>query len=235
MEETYHVLTGTELKERARETLYLVTTLMLSLSTLMYVLVDHVVSQTPRVIRTATYVSEVQPPIDAEYLSAEFPERVTEASEPIVEHPVLTYHDTRQILNGDFDITKKSNLTVSDITKMLSGPRSKLQTEAQAIYDAEQKYGINALYLTALFGYESGWGKYSTGTNNIAGWKGGPGGTWSNFDSRYDCIMTVTKGLYESFVLTQGPRLERIVERYCPEEGYINNILTIMGNLESQL
>ena len=149
--------------------------------------------------------------------------------------PIKTYENTAQALNGQFNIVQPSNLTVDEIAHMLRGPRANLQAQAQAIYDAEQVHGINALYLTAVLGLESGWGRHESGTNNIAGWKGGPGGTWSSFSSREECIMTIAESLSTSFVASHGPTLAGVTSRYCPEPGYLNMTLQIMGDLHRQL
>ena len=139
-----------------------------------------------------------------------------------------------QELNSNFDITKPSNLTEEDLIRALGGIRNGLESTIPAIVEAEKTYGINSLYLTALLGYESGWGKYETGTNNIAGWKGNEG-YWSDFDSRYECVMTISDGLINDFAVNNGSDIYSVASRYCPDYQYLETLLLIMSELESNL
>ena len=148
----------------------------------------------------------------------------------LVEEPI--YYD--QAIGYYFDITQPSGLTSEELAGALGDSRSGMYSVVDHIIEAEATYGINALYLTAVLGYESGWGRYETGWNNIAGWKGN-GGTWSDFSSKYECIMTVADGLINDFVYTQGPYVGDIAQRYCPDYAYTETLLQIMSDLDYNL
>ena len=140
-----------------------------------------------------------------------------------------------QPINSDFDIMTPSNLSTDDLIRALGNARSGLHGCADAIIEAEQTYGVNALYLASVLGLESGWGKYEHGNNNIAGWKGGPNGTFSNFNSRYECVMTVARGLSTHFVNSVGSDISDVAIMYCPDYGYLDLLLQIMGELNNNL
>lgn len=140
-----------------------------------------------------------------------------------------------QPINSDFDIMVSSGLSTDDMIRALGNARSGLHDCASAIVEAEQTYGVNALYLAAVLGLESGWGKYEHGSNNIAGWKGGPNGTFSNFNSRYECVMTVARGLSTHFVNSVGSDISDVAIMYCPDYGYLDLLLQIMGELNNNL
>lgn len=135
-----------------------------------------------------------------------------------------------QVLSGWFNVFQPSNLTADDIIRMLGESRSTMRHLAQAFVNAEDVYGVNALYLASTIGWESGWARYHSGWNNVAGWKYSTG--WADFNSEYECIMTVAEGLSTHFRESVGDYLGDITSMYCPEPGYTDNILTIMWELE---
>lgn len=153
--------------------------------------------------------------------------------EPVEAKAVPEVH--LQPINSDFDIMVSSGLSTDDIIRALGNARSGLHDCADAIVEAEQTYGVNALYLAAVLGLESGWGKYEHGNNNIAGWKGGPNDTFSNFNSRYECVMTVARGLSTHFVNSVGSDISDVAIMYCPDYGYLDLLLQIMGELNNNL
>lgn len=156
-------------------------------------------------------------------------------SEPELAVADITPQINLQPINYNFDIMTPSNLKSEDVIRALGDVRKGLHTVADYIIQAEQTYGVNALYLTAVLGLESGWGKYEHGINNIAGWKGGPNGTFSNFESRYDCIMTVAEGLSTHFVDRVGSNISDVAIMYCPDYGYLDLLLQIMGELQNNI
>lgn len=136
-----------------------------------------------------------------------------------------------QPINPNYDVFKPSYLTSADLLRMLGQGRSGLHSLVDSFVEAEKTYGVNSLYLISTIGYESMWGKYETGENNIAGWKGNKG-RWSDFDSRHECIMTVAKHLANDFKVNTGSTVESVSKRYCPDEGYTETLMTIMNELK---
>lgn len=138
-----------------------------------------------------------------------------------------------QYINGYFDVFLPSNYSHADLTNALgSGSRSGLTSIIDAVMEAEDIYGVNALYLLATLGYESGWGQYTSANNNLAGWKSSTTGGFKDFDSEYQCVMTVANGLANSFKDDVGNSLAGVTARYCPDPGYTDTLIQIMSELQ---
>ena len=65
------------------------------------------------------------------------------------------------------DVTVKSGYTAEELAEGLKGNLRELATEFVA---AEEKYGVNAVFLAAVAAWESGWGRYCFRENNFFGW-----------------------------------------------------------------
>lgn len=63
---------------------------------------------------------------------------------------------------------------------------------------AEEKYGINAVFLCSVAALESGWGKYCFRPNNIFGWSG------KSFENKAECIDFVASKLAENYLSEDG-------------------------------
>lgn len=83
--------------------------------------------------------------------------------------------------------------------------KGRLKELAGVFLEAEEKTGVNALFLAAVAALESGWGesKAAREKNNLFGWTGQNG--YQQFESRKDCILTVAQRLRELY-LTPGGR-----------------------------
>ncbi|MPM97338.1 hypothetical protein SDC9_144511 [bioreactor metagenome] len=151
--------------------------------------------------------------------------------EPIIEEEIL--EKNLQPIDMNYDIMVKTNLTKEDLVRTLGGIRQGIEPYLDAIVEAEKVYGINSLYLTAALGYESGWGEYESGYNNISGWV--IDGQFYNFNSRYECIMTTAAGLVNDFVPDTGTNIVNVANRYCQDYGYLDTLLQIMSELQNNL
>ena len=169
----------------------------------------------------------IEPVEEIQIIEEVVPVEPIEYVEPIVEEVYYQW----QPIDGNFNVFQPSNLTSEQLIYALGDIRSGLISSVDAIIEAERIYGVNALYLTSMLGYESGWGSYENGWNNIAGWTAN-GGHFSDFESRYDCIMTVARGLAEDFQYTVGPHISGVALRYCPDYGYLDTLLQIMYELD---
>ena len=103
------------------------------------------------------------------------------------------------------DLTTPCGYSAKELSKGLSGELFDLTEEFLA---AEEKYGVNALFLCAVAALESGWGKYCFRPNNIFGWSG------KDFESKADCIDFVAS---------------KIAEHYLSEDGKYYNGKTVSG------
>ncbi len=102
-------------------------------------------------------------------------------------------------------LTEKSGLTAEELK---SGLLYELYSLADDFIAAEEKYGVNAVFLAAVAALESGWGKSCFRENNIFGWSG------KSFSSKEECIDFVAG---------------KIAENYLSEDGKYHNGKTLSG------
>ena len=108
-----------------------------------------------------------------------------------------------------YDAFTKSNLTVEQISKILSG--TKIQAYAQDFYDMEQEYNVNALFCLSVACLESGGGAKNANRNNFFGFRGNSG--WMAFNTPRDGIFYFGKLMNKS--LYYGKSIEQIGLIYC--------------------
>ena len=106
---------------------------------------------------------------------------------------------------SETDLTSPCGFSPDELSRGLLGELSSL---AENFIAAEEKYGVNALFLSAVAALESGWGKYCFRPNNIFGWSG------KDFGSKEECIDFVAS---------------KIAEHYLSEEGKYYNGKTVSG------
>ena len=94
-----------------------------------------------------------------------------------------------------FDLTEKSGYSAEELSKGLS---KNLLPLAEDFVIAEQKYGVNAVFLAAVAALESGWGKSCFMENNIFGWSG------KSFESKAECIDFVASKIAEHYLSENG-------------------------------
>lgn len=151
---------------------------------------------------------------------------------PLVTGAVFEEEIQPQEIDLYFDILSDSGYETEDLIRMLSDDaHSGLLPYVDAIKKAEDEYGVNALYLTCKLGLESGWGKYETGTYNIAGWMNYDG-TWRNFSSPEDCVMTVARNLATTYKDTVGTSLGAVCSRYSTNPEYSYVLMDIMEEMQ---
>ncbi len=101
---------------------------------------------------------------------------------------VLAFSDER-------DLTVPSGFTEEELA---AGLRGELISLAPDFIAAEEKYGVNAVFLAAVAALESGWGKSCFRPNNIFGWSG------KNFGSKEECIDFVASKIAEHYLSDGG-------------------------------
>lgn len=133
-----------------------------------------------------------------------------------------------QPINWEFDISKTNEYTTEQLEEMFRGPYyDKIRPYINTFIAAEQKYGINAFFLMCLTGLESGWFKYTSGENNIAGWTRNDG-SFMDFGSIEECIMHVAAGIANNYIPRIGSNIGKVAYHYCYNEGYTQALLNIM-------
>lgn len=93
------------------------------------------------------------------------------------------------------DLTRKSGYSAKQLS---AGLRKELLPLAEEFLSAEEKYGVNAVFLAAVAALESGWGEYCFRRNNIFGWSG------KSFSSKEECIDFVARKIAENYLSPDG-------------------------------
>lgn len=149
-----------------------------------------------------------------------------------------------KIYNVDMNtnLTTKSNVDIVEYQKMLEG--TALYEIAESLYNSEQKYSVNGLYLMGLACLESAYGKsdFAKKRNNIVGWNAvdsNPGKA-SYFNSKSECIDFVASKLKKNYLTENGCYFsgytaKDIDKHYCTDKQHANKIINIIKNLEKKL
>lgn len=150
---------------------------------------------------------------------------------PIVEKPLLVVEESKeQKIDEDFDILTSCGYTQAELEYAVSDHRrDKMLPYVDTLLEAEERYGVNALYLMSKLGLESGWCKYESGDNNIGGWTN-IYGEFMDFESVDHCILYIAEKLSTSFKDDVGTRLEDVCSRYNTSDDYLDKIISIMQN-----
>lgn len=146
------------------------------------------------------------------------------------------------IVNNETDLRTKSNISIEEYQKMLEN--TALYEIAESLYNAEQKFGVNGLYLMGLACLESSYGNsnFAKNRNNIFGWNAvdsNPGKA-SYFISKTECVMFVAEKLNNNYLSENGCYFEGytakdIDKHYCTDKQHANKIIKIIEKLEKKL
>lgn len=146
------------------------------------------------------------------------------------------------IVNNETDLRIKTNVSVEEYQQMLEG--TELHEIAKSLYDAEQTFNINGLYLMGLACLESSYGNssFAKNRNNIFGWNAvdsNPGKA-SYFNSKSGCVMFVAEKLSNNYLSENGCYFEGytasdIDKHYCTDKQHANKIIKIIEKLEKKL
>ena len=99
----------------------------------------------------------------------------------------------QQPVNLD-DLTAPCNLSAEELAPVLKG----LSEYAEEFLAAEEKYGVNAVFLASLAAFESGWGSHCFRENNLFGWGR------KAFYSKEECIDFVARRISEWYLAEGG-------------------------------
>ena len=83
------------------------------------------------------------------------------AGAPKVAAPALTFSEA-----AEMDLRTPSDFTADELR---NGLKKDLADLAEDFVAAEERYGVNAVFLAALAAFESGWGRHCFRENNIFG------------------------------------------------------------------
>ena len=163
-------------------------------------------------------------------------------------------------LDANMDLTKPSGLTLDDYKKVLSGnpldTQKIIEDNAEAFYNAEQKYKINGIFLASIAIHESAWGssQIAKDKHNLFGFGAydrSPYESANTFEEYANGIDTVAKYLAVNYLNKAGeqisedlkatgtyynePTIAGVNTRYCTDKEWCTKIFTYMDYLYSRL
>ena len=145
-------------------------------------------------------------------------------------------------LSVNSDLRVASNVTPEEIDLMLEG--TKLNGLGSAFVEAEQKYGVNALYMMGLACLESGFGNsaFAQKRNNLYGWNAvdsNPNNA-STFANKKEATLYVASKLQSNYLTEGGAYYEGYTARavdvhYCTDKAHADKIVNIVNSLVQKL
>ncbi len=145
----------------------------------------------------------------------------------------------------NFDVTENMYKgSVEDLNKCLEG--TKLAGKGQMFLDAQEKYGINAIFLMSIVKEESAYGaapaKERNGKvhkYNIAGLTTGkktPGHKYQDNASYEACIESLCKNLHKHYIKRNKTTIAQIQSIYAPgNEKWATKIKNTMGEISKEI
>lgn len=143
-------------------------------------------------------------------------EIIVTPEEVIIEDtPEVTVYNTT-------DFTHKSGYTADQFDEIIKTAFTNMNKSDTALigigdglYQAEQEYDVNALYMLGIASLESGWGTSTLATknNNVYGLVG------MKFDSYYDGSVSMGRILRNSYIDKGYDTLDKLQTKYCPSGG----------------
>lgn len=137
------------------------------------------------------------------------------------------------------DVRLTSGATAPEIDAKLAG--TNLEGLGESFVNAEQKYGVNAWFLTGLAIHESGYGssKIATDKNNVFGFQAydaSPYESARTFASKEEGVDVVAKYLSEAYLTPggtyyNGVSIDSIGKRYATDPNWAAAIKKHMANL----
>lgn len=115
----------------------------------------------------------------------------------------------------------------------------------EAYINAEQEYGVNAIFLVSLTAEESAWGTSNRARtqNNMSGFEVySAGATGAYFDTKRESILTTAKLLSRDYLTAggiyhSGFTIQDVNKRYCPNDDnrWSRNITTIANQIVEKI
>lgn len=151
--------------------------------------------------------------------------------------PINVHNITR------YDLRTPSNLTVEQAEKILKN--TNLEGLGSAYVTAEQKYGVNALYLIAHSALESGWGtsKLAKEKNNLFGigaYDSDPYNSAFTFKSKEECILFIAQYISKEYLNENGkhyngPHLEGIGIKYASDKEWAQKVSDVIIYIQRKI
>lgn len=109
-----------------------------------------------------------------------------------------------------------------------------LKPMAPLFIAAQDKYGIDAVFLAAVAAEESGWGRYQFRKNNVFGFEG------FDFNSQKECVDYVARYLSAEYLTPggkyyEGTSVEAINKHYNGRDSWENHVKQIMKDITKRI
>ena len=152
-------------------------------------------------------------------------------------------------LTKEMDLTAPSGLTLSDYKTILgynaSDKNSIFADNYEAFYNAEQKYGVNGIFIAAVGIHESAWGTsyLAKEKNNLFGYKAydrDPINSAQDFESYVDAINVVAEALSKNYLTPTGSffngyTVESVNQKYASDKAWHEKVFSYMELLYDKL
>ncbi len=128
------------------------------------------------------------------------------------------------------NVTVDDSLYYYNAAELEKGLLHDLKPLALLFIQAQEKYGIDAVFLAAIAAEESGWGRYQFRQNNIFGFEG------FDFDSLEECIDYVASFLSKQYLTPgakyyEGTSVAAVNTYYNGRDTWEEHITQIMNNI----
>ena len=152
-------------------------------------------------------------------------------------------------LNINMNLNQVSGLNLNDFKTVLgynaSDRNNIFSDNAEAFYNAEQKYQVNGIFLASIAIHESAWGTsyLATQKKNLFGYKAydrDPINSAQDFASYEDCINTVAEALSKNYFSTtgsfyNGTTVQAVNTKYASDKAWYTKVYSYMEYLYEKL
>lgn len=147
------------------------------------------------------------------------------AGAPKVAAPALTFSEA-----AEMDLRTPSDLTADELR---NGLKKDLVDLAEDFVAAEERYGVNAVFLAALAAFESGWGRHCFRENNIFGWGR------KSFETKSECVDFVASKIAQHYLSEDGKyyhgmNLYGVNRSYNGSDVWLENVAAIMSKISEK-
>lgn len=166
--------------------------------------------------------------------------KVIEVEKVIKESIIPTKEEPKEIHFNPDNVTEISNATIEEIDDYLVD--TELYGLGKAYIEAEQEYGMNALFLIGLTALESSWGnsrlaKEKKNISSFAAYDNDPFNAARTFDSKEECILVTAKWLSREYLNPEGKHynglsVEDINKKYAKDKKWHKKIISIVNSFE---
>lgn len=141
--------------------------------------------------------------------------------------------------NVSTGLTSRSGFTANDFNKAFEG--TGMAGLGSSIIEAENRYGVNGLFLASIASLESGWGNSYAARyrNNLTGFGGGR----TRFSSKHDCLMQTASLLSKNYLNPNGKyysksfgaTLKGVNQYYCEQKSWAGKISNQMNHISNKI